>query len=188
MCRWTLLLLMIVATTGCSTANQDSPLYLVDQNGNHPAGWVEIHGSYAIPDAVMCMPCHGEDLDGGISRVSCSSSSYKGQSCHAAGQDFHNENWVNKTYIGTNTFHATAYSDDDAGCIFCHTPPPLDEPYEGYCWICHFGVTGARSPGGWVHDLLWHERFIDTIYEPICLNCHDTNNSFGLEPFCHNCH
>ena len=180
----------------CSTAVQDSPLSLLDENGNHPAGWIQAHGSYAAPDGGLCKSCHGENLDGGISAVSCASSSYNGQSCHVGGPAFHPADWLNKTAIGTSTFHGTAFQNGILSCALCHQPPDLNDPDGGKCYTCHFGTSGARTPGGWSHPLthtdpvVTHSQFKGTSDEAICVNCHDTDNQFGNmpTPFCHNCH
>ncbi|MCK5351866.1 hypothetical protein KAJ77_04775, partial [bacterium] len=52
-----IMLILVLATmiSSCSTANQDSPLSLVDASGNHPDGWLSAHRGYAQPDGSLCM-------------------------------------------------------------------------------------------------------------------------------------
>jgi hypothetical protein len=179
-----------LAAAACNSMNPDSSLSLVDEDGKHLAGWIEAHGTYAEPDGSVCTICHGDDLDGGIANVSCSSASYNGQSCHGGGPAFHPPDWVNKSAFG-NTWHADAFRSglpiNGLDCVDCHTPPPLDDP-GGKCTICHFGSSGSRSPGGWTHGISNHPQFAGSPESDVCINCHFTNNSFGHEPVCHNCH
>ncbi len=174
---------------GCSTANQDSPLSLVDSEGNHPDGWVTAHGQYAAPDGSLCMGCHGEDLAGGITGVSCSSDAV---GCHSGGPAFHPTDWLNRSAPGY-TWHADAYQDGipvgGPSCVDCHTPPALDAA-DGKCLICHFTIGGSKIPpgSGWTHGRTGHEAYAGSAEESVCIACHDINISFGNQPSCHNCH
>lgn len=183
-----LFLALGVLFSGCSNTNPESPLSLVDASGRHPAGWIDAHMAYAKPDGSLCMDCHGEDLSGGVSGVSCSTGSYGGQSCHANGPAFHPFDWVNKAATG-NTWHANAYQGGlqigGMDCEDCHTPPALDV---GKCVVCHFTLGGSRSPGGWTHGSAGHEAYAGSPEETVCVTCHEVNNRYGHEPFCHNCH
>lgn len=185
-------ILIISAIVGllanCSSANQESPLSLVDASGSHPDGWITAHAQYARPAGSLCIDCHGENLVGGITDISCSSTSIGGQSCHAGGPSGHPLEWVDKYSFGTSVFHGTAFLEGIVNCAPCHEPPALDDPNGGKCTICHFGTSGANTPGGWTHGFFDHEQFEGTIHEQICDKCHGTNNSLGYDPFCHNCH
>lgn len=75
---------------GCGSANNDAPS--LNTAGRHPDGWVAINGGNhpvafrAAPD--QCPQCHGGDLfqqgsKGGVARVSCTSASFNGITCHA---------------------------------------------------------------------------------------------------------
>ena len=79
-----------VLVWGCGTANNDAPS--LNTSGKHPAGWVAFNGGnhpVAFRDAPgQCPQCHGSNLfqqgsKGGIARVSCSSASFNGKTCHA---------------------------------------------------------------------------------------------------------
>ena len=237
--------MLAVMLSGCSTANQDSPLSLVDASGNHPDGWLSAHRGYAQPDGSLCMGCHGDDLAGGITSVSCSSDSYNGQSCHAGGPAFHPANWVSThrefalpdgtlcmechgddllggtsgvscstdsfngqschgsgpafhpadwldSSLTGNAWHGDAYDNgflvNGLDCVDCHEPPDLDDPVGGKCIICHFTLSGGRSPGGWAHASTLHSSFANSPEETVCVACHDVNISFGNQTSCHNCH
>ena len=59
---------------GCnSTANSNTPI--MDQSGKHTANWISDHGAAYLSNPNSCKECHGSDLLGGISTVSCSRSS-----------------------------------------------------------------------------------------------------------------
>ncbi len=177
--------------SNCSGANEESGLNLVDANGNHFAGWIQEHGTVALSNENLCTPCHGDNLDGGTTSVSCSTASYDGQSCHASGPGLHSADWLNKN-ASSGTWHAEAYLTQlqigGLDCEDCHTPPALDDPDGGKCVICHFDLNGSRSPGVWTHGIADHSSFAGSPEEIVCVTCHEVNNRFGNEPFCHNCH
>src|SRR5512140_3805568 len=78
-----ILLAAFAAAAGCSTANTTGDVVVnhVDASGNSIPGWVTATGGLHANSATMnyianggsssCTECHGSDLSGGISRVSC---------------------------------------------------------------------------------------------------------------------
>ncbi|MGE5283571.1 MAG: hypothetical protein ACM3OG_01220, partial [Actinomycetota bacterium] len=79
-----ILLAAFAAAAGCSTANTtggDVVVNHVDASGNSVPGWLTPTGGTHAKSATMdyianggsssCTECHGSDLAGGISRVSC---------------------------------------------------------------------------------------------------------------------
>lgn len=103
--------LLILTLAGCSTA-ADSGGDLIDPQGKHPADIVATHADHARPDGSACTSCHGGDLHGGISGVSCFSASHDGTSCHASGPAFHAADWIQA--------HAGAALADATPCLECH--------------------------------------------------------------------
>ena len=194
-CVFLLLLLMHLAT-GCSTGNNSSGLNLVDAQGNHAPDFLSTHPARALPDGDLCTECHGDDLRGGISGVSCFSASRNGVGCHANGPAFHPASWLNKT-AGPG-FHGAAYMGNalirGLACTGCHEP--ATSFYN--CLECHFNEGGTqRVPTGsaYVHGSIGGHAAFGPLDAPnattsVCINCHATNNRFGHmpQPFCHNCH
>ena len=163
-----------------------------DSSGNHPDGWISAHGQYAAPDGSLCMGCHGDDLAGGITGVSCSSDAV---GCHSGGPAFHPVDWVNNSATG-NTWHADAKQNGlligGLACFDCHNPLGshyLNDP--GKCTVCHFTDGGDKAPGGWTHPPPYDDNHSDFADSPavkiICVKCHEVNNSFGNEPSGHGC-
>jgi len=122
----------------------------------HPKGWAEensqdFHGKKVLTVGyASCTDCHGAELMGGESHVSCFS-------CH---QDYpHKQGWVelvsddfHGNYIKANnwsmercqTCHGTDYRGGEAGvsCYKCHT----DEGGPEACNVCHGSQTNPAPP------------------------------------------
>lgn len=191
-----LFLLGFVSAAGCSTATPTGGL--VGGNGKHPANFATSHPTFALPDGSACTDCHGSDLRGGISKVSCFTASRNGTGCHASGPAFHPLDWLNRT--GAN-FHGAAFLANTLirglACTVCHDPANPNVPPGYNCLQCHFTPTGGRVPAGasYVHGQIdGHTTFgvLDNLnaVTSVCTRCHEINNSFGHmpQPFCHNCH
>lgn len=184
------LLAAATVLTGCSEVNPASPLALLDASGNHPQGWAVVHGSYAFPDGAICTECHGDNLDGGISGVSCSTDSFNGQACHANGPAFHPPQWLDKNAVG---FHGDAYASGSSLCALCHDPGNPTTPPGYNCLDCHFSQDGTQrvpSGSGYSHgdSTTAHQQFLGTADGDVCIACHQINAGFGYQPTCHNCH
>ena len=71
--------MLVLGGCGSSTTNSEAPF---DSTAGHPAGWLpagHAQPAQAAPDS--CSECHGSDLSGGISKVSCTP-------CHLNGSPF----------------------------------------------------------------------------------------------------
>ncbi len=179
------MLLILSAASGCSTADEQ----FLDSQGAHPAGWISPTGSsghppHAIPGGgSACRECHGDDLRGGISRVSCYTASWDGFSCHAAGPAFHPADWVRT--------HPASARPDGASCKPCHgadlqgvTPAVScsSASWEGIA--CHAGGP-AFHPLSWMDCTARGTKNPDNTYnwhataygnnKPPCSTCHDLN-------------
>ena len=170
----------------CSSVNEDYPLNLVDSSGKHFSGWLEDHRDYALPEGMPCMPCHGEDLNGGLSGVSCVAGSLNGQDCHANGPGLHPLDWLDKS---SSRFHGLAYNPSPNPCELCHS---ITDPEAYICLDCHFSEDGTqRVPDGseFNHVGAGREHWSFSFDEStVCINCHDINIGFDNQAWCHNCH
>jgi len=183
-----ILLAALGAAAGCSTA--ESPggsatnMNHVLPSGSSVPGWLVVpsggsHASTATLDYIAnggssgCSECHGSDLSGGISNVSCFSNTAAG--CHhvtAAGAPA----WGNplahgaaaKKAPGSSGFascqicHGNNFSGGGAGvaCVFCHgIPAPHPES-----WRIGSGATT------FLH-ITTHQS-----NAPVCAQCHRDNN------------
>lgn len=165
--------LMLISLWGCGKGNSNS--VALDASGKHPAGWVDaLNGgnhskSYlASPDA--CKECHGADLTGGISKVSCLSADRNGISCHAQGPSGHPAGWALPTAHGAHAKSAAVGADGMAFCTNCHG---ADYRGAGFiqkdCLRCH--VTAPHPPKPWSGGTFTHTT-TDTSNAPACALCH----------------
>ena len=74
-----LLTLVVISLLACSKGN-DKASNIDPRTGKHPANWAVANTGGAHPAAYLdgpsaCFECHGKDLTGGISKVSCFTSS-----------------------------------------------------------------------------------------------------------------
>jgi predicted CxxxxCH...CXXCH cytochrome family protein len=87
--------LLAFALGGCGDRN-DKAVY--SPEGGHLSDWVIIHKTSARADVLSCAECHGENYDGGISKVSC----------------------TNATAVSGFTCHAISPVASSTGCVSCH--------------------------------------------------------------------
>ena len=137
--------LALSALFACSGGNDLAPA-MIDATGKHAVGssytnWVQQHwvdykrangGSSDVSASTVCSECHGTDLLGGISGVSCFGAAFTvngvNMSCHPNG-DYtlgHPSSWIDPTRTG---FHAAALFNGTAvrgsatlgtDCGLCH--------------------------------------------------------------------
>jgi hypothetical protein len=154
---------------GCGNGNGDAPAFN-PVTGKHPANWLDKHRPAAIEDAAAsCKECHGKDLLGGISKVSC-------DQCHAiplapfAPASHANDNWYNPaitlqlhgaaakarpslTNAGINqgfSMCQSCHGEDFAGgvvkvsCFTCHLPP-VKVPHPEAPWLNTTGTDVTHT-------------------------------------------
>ena len=83
-----------------------------DTGGSH-------HGVFLSAPS-SCYECHGKDLMGGISKVSCFSASRDGITCHAGGPSGHPAGWSNPDVHGKAAKALSAGLRGFAHCQVCH--------------------------------------------------------------------
>ena len=172
-----IILLMFIAIWGCSNGSNNA--VILDTTGKHPAGWVvALNGGnhpatyLAAPD--KCQECHGTDLKGGISNVSCFSPDRNGITCHAQGPSGHPVGWNAPAQHGAHAKAAAIGVNGMAFCTNCH-----GANYRGAgtaqkdCLRCH---TRAPHP-----DAPWFigtstrtstHKDTDPTNAPACAVCH----------------
>jgi predicted CxxxxCH...CXXCH cytochrome family protein len=108
----------------CSKANPNA-LSIDPVTGKHPAGWAAATTGGKHPQAYIagpsaCFECHGKNLNGGISGVSCFSASLGGISCHPGGPSGHPAGWSAPSAHGASAKALAAGRDGIAHCQACH--------------------------------------------------------------------
>jgi len=88
-------------TQRCGDENSQA-VFNSESGGNHPSGWATGHKTSARANPVGCSECHGDNFDGGISRVSC----------------------MNPTAVNGFSCHATNPLESPTECISCHGAAP----------------------------------------------------------------
>lgn len=134
--------LLVMALSGCGDANPQ--LVVNPATGQHAANWLTAgHEATAKADSASCAECHGLDLQGGISRVSCTQ-------CHLGNtESVHPVLWKTFAYA----FHAdyvktSATGSSSCAVASCHGVDLLGVADSGpSCAVnCHMAVTEEGRP------------------------------------------
>ena len=154
---------------GCSKENGAA----FDPDAGHPADFYTTHpNSYRSSDGA-CTDCHGGDLQGGISTVSCFSSSRDGRACHAGGPGGHPPGW--------RAVHSVTDPAKAATCAACHQSKP-GAPGCFNNTLCHGPKAG--HPAGWLSS----HTGTNPNQASVCAGCHQSKSG---TPGCFNntlCH
>src|SRR5512143_356174 len=102
----------------CSSPNSKAPI--LDAAGKHAGDWIVDHRPSYLRDQGPCRQCHGSDLSGGISRVSCFSPEFGGQSCHASGPVGHPAGWRDPALHGSTAKSQPGVDSGFQSCQVCH--------------------------------------------------------------------
>ena len=137
-----LLLLGLLLLLGCGDPNAKASFSVDSQK--HAAGWLPVdHKTAAEGDVRSCEECHGADLSGGISGVSCSS-------CHLGGPgSTHPQAWGELVAINHSPYVDTNGSTACANAA-CHGADLSGIPQSGpSCSSCHLGGPTSIHPLDW---------------------------------------
>jgi hypothetical protein len=163
--------LLALLAFGCSKHNGNGSF---DPDAGHPANFVADHPAAYRNANGECTQCHGTDLLGGISTVSCFSASRNGLGCHPDGPGGHPPGW--------QALHS-ADPSKAATCAVCHKNKDNNLPPD--CFnnsLCHGPKSG--HPSGW--------RFVHSQTNPsLASNCAACHQSKPGTPGCFNntlCH
>jgi len=159
---------------GCSTG-ADTGSSLVTPQGDHPPGFLSTHPALAVSDAGQCASCHGSDLTGGISKVSCFTAA-----CHHGTI----ANWSAPAVHGASAKRAPGASGF-ASCRICHGSDFSGDGAGIACSVCH-GVPAPHPAAPWraAAPALTHTN-TDPANAAVCAACHfpgSPNNPAGHPP------
>lgn len=196
MTSWTkklILLCLAGALCACSNGNGSSATALVDSNGKHAANWLDQHwivaanlkglqpsGAEAAVNstATPCAQCHGKDLLGGISKVSCFSTQLaNGMQCHPD-RIGHPTGWANPMWHGQLGAMATAgVSTGFAYCAKCHGANLQGGAGKAVsCLSCHTKAPHPSAP--WIGGSVSHAT-TGASNSAVCAQCHTGGANYG---------
>ena len=149
--------MLALLAVGCSKKNGVA----FDPDAGHPDDFFPTHPAEYRNAGGGCAQCHGSDLLGGISTVSCYSTSRDGQSCHPGGPGGHPAGW--------RALHS-ADPSKAATCAPCHDNPSNN--LAPNCFdnsLCHGPKSG--HPSGWRSA----HSGTDPSQASYCAGCHQSN-------------
>ena len=148
---------LFLVASACSTGNDRAP-NIDPRTGKHPTAWAVANVGGNHPSAYLagpsaCFECHGKDLDGGISKVSCFSASRSGIACHPGGPSGHPDGWAAADVHGAAAKAVSSGIRGFAHCQICHGSDFLGGMAKKSCLNtdgCHgAGVLAAHARTPW---------------------------------------
>jgi predicted CxxxxCH...CXXCH cytochrome family protein len=150
----------------------------VNASGNSVPGWVTPTGGLHANSATMnyianggsssCTECHGSDLAGGISRVSCFGNP---AGCHHGPIG----DWISTSPPQNHGISAKKApgSSGFASCQICHGSNFSGGGANVSCFTCH-GVSAPHAPKPWRASAgsLYDHVTTDKANAPVCYTCH----------------
>jgi predicted CxxxxCH...CXXCH cytochrome family protein len=185
------ILVLLGVVLGCSKSNDKAPaINLI--TGKHPAGWAEgntggLHPAAYIAGPSACLECHGKNMDGGISGVSCFSSSLNGITCHPDGPSGHPEGWSAPVKHGSSAKAELLGRDGFSHCAACHGADFAGGVVNVSCLNsagCHgVGVLAPHSPKPWRSTLGGRTHTsTDAGNASACALCHTAGANSARQP------
>lgn len=175
--------LVILAIAACSSPNKQS--IVNPETGRHPANWIVDHRTAYAGNPAPCAECHGMDLRGGVSGVSCFSASFNGMSCHANGPSGHPAGWADPTLHGAAAKAAPSSSAGFASCQTCHGDTFAGGRVQRSCLNtagCHgAAVSAPHSPAPWRGGARTHTN-TNMANAPVCALCHLNGLNSSVQP------
>jgi len=183
----------VLALSGCGDKNSDSDFS--PDSGQHPAGWLPGgHAAAAQAHSSTCLPCHGTDLAGGISNVSCTT-------CHLGGPfNVHPLAWTQQGDFVYALHGGYVDQNGSAACAnqFCHGTDLSGVAGSGpSCSSCHLGGPFSPHPLAWANDVTVHGGYVQQngTFGPPNQGCRNTachgaqlEGVFLSGPACNDCH
>jgi len=144
-----------LALGGCGDKNPQATFN--PDTGAHPAGWKADHKTFARSNIDSCVPCHGENFNGGISKVSCTQ-------CHIGSQSAaHPLQWGSYAYARHAAYVVTNGTSTCANAA-CHGTTLAGTGSIPSCTACHSknGDTYSKHPATWQTALKDHSAYLKT--------------------------
>jgi predicted CxxxxCH...CXXCH cytochrome family protein len=154
--------LVLSALCACGQGRDSAPA-MINAAGKHAVGlgytnWVQQHwveykkangGTADVTSSTTCSECHGADLLGGVSKVSCFSASFVvngvSMSCHPNGDHKlgHPASWADPSVRPVQGFHGTSTFNFDAN----GQPAAVNgsTTLNANCGLCHATGSGGQS-------------------------------------------
>jgi hypothetical protein len=186
-----LLLLCIFLLAGCGDGNSETETPLVNQPQTtiqtHPAGWLpDGHATEAKANIETCTGCHGADLTGATTHVSCTQ-------CHLGNPEtIHPTMWGNFAYA-LHSGYVKQNGTSSCANVTCH-----GENLDGVqgsgpsCTQCHMGGIFSKHPVEWNTNIELHKDYVASNGSFSCRVsvCHgaDLQGVFLSGPSCGTCH
>jgi hypothetical protein len=186
-----LLLFCIFLLAGCGDGSSQTETPLVNQPQvtiqTHPVGWLpDGHATEAKANIETCTGCHGADLTGATTHVSCTQ-------CHLGDPNsFHPTLWGNFAYA----LHAGYVKQNGTSAcanVTCHGANLDGVQGSGpSCTQCHMGGLFSKHPVEWNTDIELHKDYVASNGSFSCRVsvCHgaDLMGVFLSGPSCGTCH
>lgn len=159
----------LFAAAACDDSSRQESLF--NPEIGHPANWIADHGDAALRQGSTCPECHGSDLRGGASQVSCFISQFDGVSCHASGVGKrHTSGYALPEEHGKAAKARPGISSGFASCQACHGSRYEGGSSEISCRSCHM-VDAPHPAAPWLDDLYTHED-VNEQNAGACTGCH----------------
>jgi hypothetical protein len=161
---------------GCTTSNSQAPQFSATQAA-HPATWVDNHWSAYLMNPNQCRTCHGSDLTGGVSGVTCFQ-------CHHPNGPSHQPGWELPAQHGRNGAQlAPSTTTGFASCTQCHgstyNNPVGTTPS---CQSCHTKAPHPNKPWNGATASTPNHTFTAVGNAPECYKCHANGANSDLKP------
>lgn len=185
-----------LSLSGCGDTN--SKVVFNPESGKHLPGWATGHKNSAKADTESCFECHGDNLDGGIAKVSCTE-------CHIGGNgSYHPGQWGEYAYARHKAYvNGQKSPANPNGTLKCSTAYCHGAALTGIANIspscvnaCHLGGAAAIHPVGWTQNQPYsvHADYVKAKqYDSSSCStrrCHgtDAKGVFLSGPSCFTCH
>ena len=189
--RFPLLLLCVWLLAGCGGGSSETETPLENQPlvtiQTHPAGWLpDGHATEAKANVETCTGCHGTDLTGATTHVSCTQ-------CHLGSpESVHPILWGNFAYA-LHAGYVKQNGTSSCANVTCHGANLEGVQGSGpSCTQCHMGGVFSKHPVAWNTNIELHKDYVATNGSFSCRVsvCHgaDLKGVFLSGPSCGTCH